>query len=82
MPRVQRIILILYCLLLACCCVWVPWHVVQDHIAITTSPWNFGGGVDRNAVSDWKCRDLTFVDRPPVLEVTIDPSQLSDLRAL
>jgi hypothetical protein len=28
MTRVQRIILIVYCLLFAYCCVWVPWHVV------------------------------------------------------
>jgi hypothetical protein len=29
MPRAQRIILIVYCLLLAYCCIWVPWHVAQ-----------------------------------------------------
>ena len=26
MNRPQRIVLILYCLLLAYCCVWIPWH--------------------------------------------------------
>ncbi len=29
MNRAQRLVLILYCLLLAYCCVWVPWHLVQ-----------------------------------------------------
>ena len=28
MDRSQRIVLVLYCLLIVCCCVWVPWHVV------------------------------------------------------
>jgi len=28
MNRAQRIVLILYCLLIICCCVWVPWHIV------------------------------------------------------
>jgi len=34
MNRTQRIIVIVYCLLLAYCCLWVPWHLVQgpDHI--------------------------------------------------
>ncbi len=27
MNRAQRIVLILYCLLLAYCCAWIPWHV-------------------------------------------------------
>jgi hypothetical protein len=28
MNRSQRIVLVLYCLLIVCCCVWVPWRVV------------------------------------------------------
>lgn len=27
MNKAQRIVLILYCLLLAYCCLWIPWHV-------------------------------------------------------
>jgi hypothetical protein len=27
MNQAQRIVLILYCLLLAYCCLWIPWHV-------------------------------------------------------
>jgi hypothetical protein len=30
MNRSQRIVLILYCLLLVYCCVWIPWHVVTE----------------------------------------------------
>ena len=26
MNRTQRVVLILYCLLLIYCCVWIPWH--------------------------------------------------------
>lgn len=29
MSRVQRLVLILYCLLIVYCCVWVPWHLAQ-----------------------------------------------------
>ena len=27
MTKAQRVILASYCLLLACCCVWIPWRV-------------------------------------------------------
>ena len=27
MNRSQRIVLVLYCLLVVYCCVWVPWHI-------------------------------------------------------
>lgn len=27
MNRTQRVVLVVYCLLLAYCCVWIPWHV-------------------------------------------------------
>jgi hypothetical protein len=26
MTRAQRIVAVLYCLAVVCCCVWVPWH--------------------------------------------------------
>jgi hypothetical protein len=26
LTRAQRVVLIFYCLLVVCCCVWVPWH--------------------------------------------------------
>jgi hypothetical protein len=29
--QAQRIVLILYCLLLAYCCLWIPWHI-QLHL--------------------------------------------------
>lgn len=29
MNRPQRIVIIAYCLLVACSCVWVPWHATQ-----------------------------------------------------
>jgi hypothetical protein len=32
MTHSQRIVLVLYCLLVVYCCVWVPWHV-QLHIS-------------------------------------------------
>jgi hypothetical protein len=28
MNRAQRIVVVLYCLLVVYCCVWVPWHIV------------------------------------------------------
>lgn len=33
MNRAQRFVLVLYCLLLAYCCVWIPWHVPPRHFA-------------------------------------------------
>jgi hypothetical protein len=29
MNKAQRIILIVYCLLLVYCCLWIPWHIQQ-----------------------------------------------------
>lgn len=29
MTRAQRIVIVVYCLLVACCCVWVPWHATS-----------------------------------------------------
>jgi hypothetical protein len=29
MNRAQRIVLIVYCLLIIYCCAWVPWHLAQ-----------------------------------------------------
>lgn len=29
MNRMLRVVLVLYCLLFAYCCLWVPWHLVQ-----------------------------------------------------
>jgi hypothetical protein len=28
MTRSERIVLVLYCLLIVLCCIWVPWHIV------------------------------------------------------
>ena len=36
MNRAQRIVLILYCLLLAYCCLWIPWHVQRGSRFATT----------------------------------------------
>jgi len=30
MTRAQRIVLIVYCLLVFYCCLWLPWHVVRN----------------------------------------------------
>jgi hypothetical protein len=30
MNRAQRVVLILYCLAVAYCCVWVPWHYSME----------------------------------------------------
>ena len=32
MNRTQRVVLVVYCVLLAYCCIWVPWHM-QMHIS-------------------------------------------------
>ncbi|SPE42600.1 hypothetical protein SBA7_1550003 [Candidatus Sulfotelmatobacter sp. SbA7] len=29
MTRAQRIVIVVYCLLVAYCCVWVPWHATS-----------------------------------------------------
>ena len=36
MNKLQRIVLIVYFLLLAYCCVWIPWHVImgEDNIRL------------------------------------------------
>lgn len=30
MNRAQRIVLVAYCLMLAYCCLWIPWHVQRN----------------------------------------------------
>jgi hypothetical protein len=30
MSRAQRIVVIVYCLAVAYCCLWVPWHIAQQ----------------------------------------------------
>jgi hypothetical protein len=33
MNRAQRVVLILYCLLLVYCCIWIPWRIqIQVHV--------------------------------------------------
>jgi hypothetical protein len=29
LSKIQRIVVIVYCVLLAYCCLWIPWHLVQ-----------------------------------------------------
>ncbi len=36
MNRAQRIVLVLYCLLLAYCCLWIPWHVQRGSRFVPT----------------------------------------------
>ena len=36
MNRAQRLVLVLYCLLLAYCCLWIPWHVQRSSRFATT----------------------------------------------
>jgi hypothetical protein len=31
MSKPQRIVLVIYCFLLAYCCVWIPWHVTLGY---------------------------------------------------
>ena len=33
MNQAQRVVLILYCLLIVYCCVWIPWHTPARHLA-------------------------------------------------
>jgi len=28
MTKAQRIVLIVYCVLFGCCCLWIPWHIL------------------------------------------------------
>ena len=43
MNRPQRIVAVLYCLLIVYCCVWVPWHVILNPAAEPTSFNPFNG---------------------------------------
>jgi hypothetical protein len=42
MAKAQRVVLILYCLLVVYCCVWVPWHVVQSPGSDGFHQWRVG----------------------------------------
>lgn len=35
MNRAQRIVVVLYCLLVVYCCVWVPWHSITPEAGET-----------------------------------------------
>jgi hypothetical protein len=58
MNRLQRIPLVLYCLLVVYCCVWVPWHIVPpaDPAIRTGYGWLWAGPLpptpDASAYSD------------------------------
>ena len=45
MNRSQRIVAVLYCLLVVYCCVWVPWHLVQgsDRLRMAGYGWIWSG---------------------------------------
>jgi hypothetical protein len=32
MTRAQRIVAVLYCLLVVYCCVWIPWHAIVPDV--------------------------------------------------
>jgi hypothetical protein len=51
MNRAQRIVLILYCLLVVYCCVWVPWHLVQSPATDGFHEWRTGYGLIWNGPS-------------------------------
>jgi hypothetical protein len=42
MNRAQRVVLIVYCLLIVYCCVWIPWHA---HVSTTAEHWYAGGSI-------------------------------------
>lgn len=46
MTRGQRVVLIVYCLLVVYCCVWVPWH-------ITVAPATAGSSNQRRVGYGW-----------------------------
>jgi len=45
MTQPQRVVLVVYCLLVVYCCVWVPWHLVQgsDRLRMTGYGWVWSG---------------------------------------
>jgi hypothetical protein len=54
--RTQRIVLILYCLSLAYCCVWIPWRVPYNRAATMYDRVGYGwvwAGPHRSAPIDW-----------------------------
>jgi hypothetical protein len=44
MNKTQRIIAVLYCLLVVYCCVWVPWHLIQSPASEGFHQWRTGYG--------------------------------------
>jgi len=44
MNQKQRTFLIIYCLLVVYCCVWVPWHVVRTPATNGLHQWRTGYG--------------------------------------
>jgi hypothetical protein len=55
MNRMQRIVVILYCLLLAYCCLWIPWRVPYNRAATAYERAGYGwiwAGPHRSAPID------------------------------
>jgi hypothetical protein len=44
MNKLQRVVLILYCLLVVYCCLWVPWHIAQAPASDTPDELRVGYG--------------------------------------
>ena len=74
MNPLQRIVAVLYCLVVACCCLWVPWHVHAKSAAGGYEPVGYGwlwAGPDRTPPGNYKIqsRDSSI----PVIEVVVGP---------
>jgi hypothetical protein len=67
MKRSQRIVLVLYCLLVVYCCLWVPWHVVHSpafggaHQFRTGYGWLWVGPSDPNLANTHATPDLPII---------------------
>lgn len=72
MKRSQRIVLVFYCLLIAYCCVWIPWHVPNR--AATTYEragygWLWAGPSPKGDIFDQIAADPNMQRAVPDLEL-------------
>jgi hypothetical protein len=62
MNRPQRVVLILYFVLLTYCCVWVPWHLVQSEDRVRAGyGWLWAGPNTTDVPSSLTTPDLSII---------------------
>lgn len=81
MNRIQRVVVILYCLSLVYCCLWVPWHVPygprHKHLGYG---WIWEGPATSPADPDWRQLEHKYAS-PDVLRIVLRVIAASSLAA-